>query len=201
VGRNVVWLWEGCMRSVLCNVEFRYQLSIRSGTKENHGKPWSSWPVAGPSGSKLTTSQQSGVEYASPNITSISVRLIYYKIRTQFVLQMFYIHIIWIRNIPCTTLLEPYGTHRCNPYVTGKTLRLLHKAQPVNAFSGNSRCFLWVVRNTEIHRVGRMQSSGMLKRVVQCPLGFKRLTFLRVILGRWRQMRLLVKFSTQLKIR
>jgi hypothetical protein len=43
-------------------------LSIRSGTKENHGKPCSSWPVAGPSGCKLTTGQQFGVEYASPNI-------------------------------------------------------------------------------------------------------------------------------------
>jgi hypothetical protein len=27
------------MRSMQCNVEFGYQLSIRSGTKENHGKP------------------------------------------------------------------------------------------------------------------------------------------------------------------
>jgi hypothetical protein len=26
------------MRSMQCNVEFGYQLSIRSGTKENHGK-------------------------------------------------------------------------------------------------------------------------------------------------------------------
>jgi hypothetical protein len=25
--------------AVQCNVEFGYQLSIRSGTKENHGKP------------------------------------------------------------------------------------------------------------------------------------------------------------------
>jgi hypothetical protein len=41
--------WEGCMGSMKCNVEFGYQLSICSGTKENHGKPWSSWPVAGPS--------------------------------------------------------------------------------------------------------------------------------------------------------
>jgi hypothetical protein len=31
--------WEGCMGSMLCNVEFGYQLSICSGTKENHGKP------------------------------------------------------------------------------------------------------------------------------------------------------------------
>jgi hypothetical protein len=59
--------WEGCMRSMQCNAEFGYQLSICSGTKENHGKPWSSWPVAGPSGCRLTSSQQSGIKYASPN--------------------------------------------------------------------------------------------------------------------------------------
>jgi hypothetical protein len=81
------------MRSMKCSVEFGCQLSIRSGTKENHGKPWSSWPVAGPSGCKLTSSQKSGIEYATPNIVSLSVRLLYYKIRIQFVLQMFYIHI------------------------------------------------------------------------------------------------------------
>jgi hypothetical protein len=31
--------WEGYMRSMQCNVEFGYQLSICCGTKENHGKP------------------------------------------------------------------------------------------------------------------------------------------------------------------
>jgi hypothetical protein len=31
--------WEVCMGSMQCNVEFGYQLSICSGTKENHGKP------------------------------------------------------------------------------------------------------------------------------------------------------------------
>jgi hypothetical protein len=36
------------MWSMQCNVEFGYQLSICSGIEENHGKPWSSWPVAGP---------------------------------------------------------------------------------------------------------------------------------------------------------
>jgi hypothetical protein len=30
-----------------CKVEFGYQLNICSGTRENHGRPWSSWPVAG----------------------------------------------------------------------------------------------------------------------------------------------------------
>jgi hypothetical protein len=57
------------MGSMQCNVEFGYQLSICCGTKENHGEPWSSWPVAGPSGCKLTSSQQSGIKYASPNIS------------------------------------------------------------------------------------------------------------------------------------
>jgi hypothetical protein len=44
-------------RSMQCNVEFGYQLSICFGTKESHRKPCSSWPVAGPSGCKLTFSQ------------------------------------------------------------------------------------------------------------------------------------------------
>jgi hypothetical protein len=57
------------MRSMQCNAEFGYQLRIRSGTKENHGNPWSGWPVIGPSGCKLTSSQQSDIEYASPNIS------------------------------------------------------------------------------------------------------------------------------------
>jgi hypothetical protein len=58
----------------------------------DQGKPrktLTSWPVAGPSGCKLTPSQQSGVEYASPNIVSLSVRLLYCTIRLQFVLQKF----------------------------------------------------------------------------------------------------------------
>jgi hypothetical protein len=42
--------WVACMWSMQFNVEFGYQLSICSRTKENRGKPWSSWPVAGPSG-------------------------------------------------------------------------------------------------------------------------------------------------------
>jgi hypothetical protein len=53
------------MRSVQCDLEFGYQLSICSGTKENLGKSCSRCPVAGPSGCK----QQSAIEYASPNIS------------------------------------------------------------------------------------------------------------------------------------
>jgi hypothetical protein len=33
------------------------------GIKENHGKPWLSWSVAGPSGCKLTSSQQSRYQH------------------------------------------------------------------------------------------------------------------------------------------
>jgi hypothetical protein len=70
LGRNFYcYHWEGCMWSMQCNVESGYQLSICSGTKENHRKPWSSWPVAGPSRCKLTSSQQSGIKYASPDIS------------------------------------------------------------------------------------------------------------------------------------
>jgi hypothetical protein len=70
VGRNFqCYHWESCMGSMQCNVEIGYQLSICSGIKENHGKPWSSWPVAGPSGCKLASMQQSGIKSASPNIS------------------------------------------------------------------------------------------------------------------------------------
>jgi hypothetical protein len=52
--------WEGCLWSMQYNVQFGYQLSICSRIEEKHGKPCSSWPVAGPSGCELTSSQQSG---------------------------------------------------------------------------------------------------------------------------------------------
>jgi hypothetical protein len=52
-------------------------------------------------------------------------------------------------------------------YLTGNTLRLHYKAQPVNAVWGNSRCLLLrTILNTQIHCVGRLQSSIMLKQVV-----------------------------------
>jgi hypothetical protein len=42
------------------------KLSICSATKENHGNLKLGWPVAGPSGCKLTSSQQSGKELKLP---------------------------------------------------------------------------------------------------------------------------------------
>jgi hypothetical protein len=61
---NEIWCyqWEGYMWSMQCNVEFRYELCICSRIEENHGKHWWSWSVAGPSGCKLTSSQQSGIK-------------------------------------------------------------------------------------------------------------------------------------------
>jgi hypothetical protein len=58
-GLYCVW---GCMWSMQSNVKVGAQLSICSGIEENHGKPWSSWPVAGPSGCKLTCSHQFGIQ-------------------------------------------------------------------------------------------------------------------------------------------
>jgi hypothetical protein len=43
---------------------------------------------------------------------SVSVRLLYYKIR----IQMFYIHIIWISNIPSTTLWKRLDVYMPNMY-------------------------------------------------------------------------------------
>jgi hypothetical protein len=71
-------------RSMQCNVEFGYQLIICSGTKESHGKPSSSWPVAGPSGCKLTSSEPA----------------------TSCFLQYFYVRTIWISTISFITPAE-----------------------------------------------------------------------------------------------
>jgi hypothetical protein len=46
--------WQGFTLSMQCNVQFGYKLSICSRIKENHGKPWSTCQVAGPSGCKVT---------------------------------------------------------------------------------------------------------------------------------------------------
>jgi hypothetical protein len=47
------------MGSMQCNVEIGYNISICSGTKENKGKSWSTWPASCPTGCKPISSQQS----------------------------------------------------------------------------------------------------------------------------------------------
>jgi hypothetical protein len=99
-----------------CNVEFGYQLSICSGTKE---KPWSSWPVAGPSECKLTSSQQSNIKSASPNISPYLCCCFIIKSVYNFWFTDIKVHIIW-SNIPCTTLgktMHTYMHYMCTEYI------------------------------------------------------------------------------------
>jgi hypothetical protein len=100
--------WEDCMWSMQCKVEFGYQLSICSGTKENYGKPWSSWPVAGPSGCKLTSSHQSGIKYASPNTSPYLCFCFFFSLKTftSCFYKNLYLYIIWISTKPCRTPAE-----------------------------------------------------------------------------------------------
>jgi hypothetical protein len=83
-----------------CNVEFGYQLSICSETKENHGKHSSSWPVAKPSECKLTSSQQSGINSANPNISPYSLQL-YFSFLIFFSLFFFFTRSYFIFTIIC----------------------------------------------------------------------------------------------------
>jgi hypothetical protein len=111
-----------------CNVEFGYQLSICSWTKENHGKPRSSWPVTGPSGCKLTSSQLSGIKYTSPN-TSPYLCFFLFLFFFSFLeniyklfLQKLYLYIIWISTKPCITV-EGINAYR-HKYAYNYTLHI-----------------------------------------------------------------------------
>jgi hypothetical protein len=97
------------MGSMPCNVKFGYQLSICSGTKENHRKPWSSWPVSGPSGCKLTSNQKYGINSASPNsgpclCCCFSFVFFFLYFLTSCFFKHRYVHMILIS-------IKPYITH------------------------------------------------------------------------------------------
>jgi hypothetical protein len=49
---------------------------------------------------------------------------------------------VWQPN-PIKTGFLPNNIYKCSLYLTGNTLRLHYKAQPVNAVWENSRCLLW----------------------------------------------------------
>jgi hypothetical protein len=90
--------WEGPMWSMRRNLKYWYQLSICSRTEENQGKAWSNWPVAGPSGCELTSSHQSGVKYANPNISPYIAVALFENVY-RFALQSFvFIHILRMSN-------------------------------------------------------------------------------------------------------
>jgi hypothetical protein len=86
------------------NVEFGYQPSICSRTVENHGKPWSSWPVAGPSECKLTSGKLSGIKYANLNDGPYLAAAIFKKKYT-FVSTDLFMCILWMSSKQlCITL-------------------------------------------------------------------------------------------------
>jgi hypothetical protein len=60
------------MKSKQCNADVGYQLNIFSKTDENHRALWSSWPIAGPSGLTLTSSQQAVRRSSDMNCTQRS---------------------------------------------------------------------------------------------------------------------------------
>jgi hypothetical protein len=67
--RNLVWYWESYIGPKFWNVTiWRAACEATHHLLWDQEKPWSNWPVAWPSGYKLTSGQQSGIEYASPNI-------------------------------------------------------------------------------------------------------------------------------------
>jgi hypothetical protein len=108
VGRNLYcYYWEGCMWNMQCNMEFGYQLSICSGTKENldrvirlQDRPVTNW---------LLASSPSGNIYASSNISPylccwfLSFILLFPH---KFFYKYFYVRIIWIGTKPCITHAE-----------------------------------------------------------------------------------------------
>jgi hypothetical protein len=108
------------MWSMQCNVEFGYQLRIFSRIEKNQGKLWSSWPVARPSGCKLTSSQQSGIKYAYPNIRPyLAVALFEKSLHICF--YVFFMCVLWMSSkVFCITLAGWRGgeeahthTHSC----------------------------------------------------------------------------------------
>jgi hypothetical protein len=56
--------------------------------------------------------------------------------------------------------------YKFSPYLTGNTLHLRYKAQPVNAVSGNSRCLVWKSCGTYKYTVWAEWSYFSFKHVV-----------------------------------
>jgi hypothetical protein len=104
------------MGSMQCNVEFGYQLSICSGTKENHGKPWSSWPVAGTSECNWLLASRPALNSRTvtlvPTLCYCSIFFPVFLFFSLFYNKLFcfynylYVHMIWISNKTYQTLME-----------------------------------------------------------------------------------------------
>jgi hypothetical protein len=110
------------MGSMQCNVEYGHQLSIRSGTKENHGKPCSSWSVAGPS--ECNRPPASSPALNPRTLTPVPTLryciflfcffflFFFYLFHKLFCFYSYlYVHMIWISNKPYKTLKEGIKAH------------------------------------------------------------------------------------------
>jgi hypothetical protein len=104
--------WEGCMVSMQCNVEFGYQLSICSGTKENHGKPWSILPVAVPSECNWLLASSPALNPRTLTLVHTLCYCIFFSVFSFFHNKLFcfynylYVHMILISKKPYKTLME-----------------------------------------------------------------------------------------------
>jgi hypothetical protein len=93
----------------------------------DQGKPWSSWPIAGPSRCKLTSCQQSDIKYTSPNINPYLCCFFFFCFKTfiSCFYKHFYLYIIWISTKPCTTSTEGMNvylhkyTYICDSLIIG----------------------------------------------------------------------------------
>jgi hypothetical protein len=94
LGRNFdVTIGRDACETCSATWNFGYHLSICSGIEENHGKSGSSWPVAGPSGCKLTSTQQSGIKDENPNISPYLAVVYLYKF-TYYSTVSFHMHML-----------------------------------------------------------------------------------------------------------
>jgi hypothetical protein len=131
-----------------CNVEFGYKLSICCGIEENDGKPWSSWPIAGPSGCRLTSSQQTGIKYSNPNISPYLAIALFVKNRICFYRFHFFMCIIWMSASQLCIILS----------------KIMHVYMHINVFMF---VIIWVMVNFNIYCSGGM---GCRMRLVACPI-------------------------------
>jgi hypothetical protein len=157
-----------------------YQLSICSRIEENHGNPWSSWPVAGPSECKLTSRQQSGIKYANSNVSPSLCSCFIWKKSLHISFTFFFFvdtlddqqtvvyticggSIPYIYNCNCVDVNVIVVGSRLVHIRNTQNIRILfvphrkHITSPLQSPTGK-RCLLWKPYGTQIHCVGRMQS-------------------------------------------
>jgi hypothetical protein len=74
----------------------------------DHGKSYSSWPVAGPSGCKLTASQQSSIKYTSPNISPYLCCCVFLLV--SFLFSIFFDKLFSLQLMLCAYDLDKHQT-------------------------------------------------------------------------------------------